>query len=161
MAKDKNITLAAEYFNKAVNSQVKGKIDTAIENYRSSIEIFPTAETHVHLGVAYSLRGCYDEAISECKTAIELNHNIGLPYNNIGEYLMSLGRIDEAIEWLEKALTFEDCTMNYQTYLNLGRIYEKKWDLVKALRFYNHSLDFYPDFDDAQDAIIRISSLMN
>ena len=161
MATDKNVTLAAEYFDKAVKSQVKGKIETAIENYRASIEIFPTAETHVYLGIAYSLQGCFEEAISECKIAISLKSDFGMPYNNIGDYLISLGKPDEAISWLEKALTFKDCILNYQTYFNLGKIYEKKWDFLRALRFYNHSLDFYPDFDEAQNAIIRISALMN
>ncbi|MHB8579397.1 MAG: tetratricopeptide repeat protein [Ignavibacteriaceae bacterium] len=161
MATDKNITLAAEYFNKAVKSQVKGKIETAIENYRTSIEIFPTAETHVFLGVAYSLRGYFEEAISECKVAIDLKPDFGMPYNNIGSYLISLGKNDEAISWLEKALTFKDCILNHQAYFNLGKIYEKKWDLIKALRFYNRALDFYPDFDESQNAIIRISALMN
>ncbi|MHB1687240.1 MAG: tetratricopeptide repeat protein [Ignavibacteriaceae bacterium] len=161
MGEDKKITLAAEYFDKAVKSQVKGKIEIAIEHYRASLEIFPTAQAHIFLGIAYSLRGDFEEAISECKIAISLNPDFGMPYNNIGDYLISLGKTDEAIKWLEKALTFQDCVLRYQTYFNLGKIYEKKWDWLTALHYYNRALDVNPDYDEAQNAMLKITALMN
>jgi len=45
-----------------------------------------------------------DEAIAECKRAIEVDPEFGNPYNDIGSYLIALGRHDEAIPWLEQAI---------------------------------------------------------
>lgn len=44
-----------------------------------------------------------DEALAECKRAIACDPDFGSPYNDIGGYLMEMGRDDEAIPWLEQA----------------------------------------------------------
>lgn len=155
------IALAGEYFNKAYSLHLKGKIDEAIKNYLLSIENYPTAKAHTFLGWAYSLRGRFEDAIKECETAIELDPDFGNPYNDIGSYLISLGRLDEAIGWLEKAIEAEDYEMKHYPYFNLGRIYEKKgyWDT--AMKYYEDALSINPDFELAKNAILRLTALMN
>jgi len=155
------ITIASEYFNKAYQLHTEGKIDEAIKNYKLSIEIFPTAKAHTFLGWAYSLRGRFEDAIGECEVAIDLDPDFGNPYNDIGSYLISLNKFDEAITWLEKAIEIEGYEMKHHAYYNLGKIYEKKGDWETAMRYYEDSYSLKRDFDLAKSALIRITAMMN
>lgn len=161
MVQRDKIVQAEEYFELAYKSHIDGEIKTAIEHYKLSIETFPTAKAHTFLGWAYSLLGNYEEAIVECKIAIELEPEFGNPYNDIGSYLINLGRPDEAVEWLEKAIEAPDYEPRHYPYYNLGRIYEKKGDWFAAIRYYNKSLTINPDYEQAQDSVIRITTLLN
>ena len=79
------------------------ELNTAVSLYSQSIETFPTAEAYTFRGWAYQSFGRIDDAIEECKRAIQVDPDFGNPYNDIGAYLMAKGKLDEAIEWLEKA----------------------------------------------------------
>ena len=50
-----------------------GDYDRAIELYTESLRAFPTAEAHTFLGWTYHFQGKVDEAIAECKRAIEVD----------------------------------------------------------------------------------------
>jgi tetratricopeptide (TPR) repeat protein len=65
--------------------------------------LHPTAEAHTFLGWTYHFQGRLDDAIAECKRAIEIDPEFGNPYNDIGAYLIELKRFDGAIPWLERA----------------------------------------------------------
>ena len=160
VAKDK-ISLATEYFNKAYDLHLRGKIDDAINNYKLSIQNYPTAKAHTYLGWAYSLHAHYEEAIEECKSAIELDPDFGNPYNDIGSYLISLGRLDEAIIWLEKAIDAEDYDPRHFPYFNLGRIYERKGDWFTAMNYYEDALELNPEYEIAKSAVLRLTAMMN
>src|ERR1700694_6231874 len=97
------LTRAWEVLQDAYQAQMEGDYDRAVELYQSSLELFPTAEAHTFLGWTYHFQGRVEEAIAECKRAIELDPEFGNPYNDIGAYLIELGRFDEAIPWLQGA----------------------------------------------------------
>ena len=84
-------------YDRAFRQQLKGNFGEAITLYKRSIELHPTAEAHTFLGWTYSMLDRYDEAIEECKTAIDIDPEYGNPYNDIGSYLITLGRPQEAI----------------------------------------------------------------
>ena len=155
------ISIAAEYFNKAYDLHLRGRIDDAITNYKLSIECYPTAKAHTYLGWAYSLHANYEEAIEECKVAIELDPDFGNPYNDIGSYLISLGKLDEAISWLERAIDAEDYEPRHFPYFNLGRIYERKGDWFTAMKYYQDALDVNPDYEIAKSAVLRLTAMLN
>src|SRR5262245_21760924 len=94
---------ARHFFTNAYQLQMQGMLDEAVAMYRRSIELEPTAEAHTFLGWTLSFLGRYDDAISECKLAIDLDPDFGNPWNDIGAYLIELGRDDEAIPFLERA----------------------------------------------------------
>jgi tetratricopeptide (TPR) repeat protein len=81
-----------------------GAYEEAIKRFEESIELHPTPEAHTFLGWSMSYLGRLEEAIEECQKAIALDPDYGNPYNDIGVYLIDLGRPDEAIGWLEQAL---------------------------------------------------------
>ena len=85
-------------------AQMEGDYDHAVELYKKSLQLFPTAEAHTFLGWTYHFQGKIDDAIAECKRAIEVDPEFGNPYNDIGSYLIQLEKYDEAIPWLERAV---------------------------------------------------------
>ena len=92
---------AWELLQEAYQAQMEGDYDRAVELYGNSIESQPTAEAYTYLGWTYHFQGKMDEAIEQCKKAIELDPEFGNPYNDIGAYLIEMRRYDEAISWLK------------------------------------------------------------
>ncbi len=126
-----------------------GAFEDAIDLYERSIEIRPTAEAHTFLGWSLSHVGRTEEAVAECKKAIPLDPDFGNPYNDIGVYLIDLGRFDEAIPWLEKAMRAKRyCCYQFPHY-NLGRILLAKERLEDAERAFERALDYAPDYNPA------------
>ena len=161
MIEKDSISLATEYFNNANKLHVDGKLENAIIAYRASISIYPTAKAYISLGTIYSLQGKLDMAIEECKKAIEIEPEYEDSYNNIGSYLLKLGKDDEAIEWFEKAIQVDEDDSSCISFYNLGRIFEKKGDWLKALRNYNKAIAIDSNYEPAQNAIIKLSTLLN
>ena len=153
--------LAQEYFEKGYELQMQGKLTEAIVNYRKSIELCPTAEAHTFLGWTYSFQGLHDNAILECKKAIELDPDFGNPYNDIGAYLIEKDRLDEAIPWLEKATQAKRYESYCYPHYNLGRVYEKKGKWFQAMKSYEDSLRENKDYTLAVRALNRLKALFN
>lgn len=161
MINKEKIELASEYFNRAYKLHMSGNIKAAIEAYRKSIDYYPTPKAHTFLGWAFSLQGQFEQAIEECKMAIELDPDFGNPYNDIGSYLINLGRYDESIYWLERAIEAADYEPRHFPYFNLGRVYEKKGDWFTAMKYYTDSLQINPEYELAKNAFLRLTALMN
>lgn len=123
-----------------------GAYDQAIAAYRRSIAIHPTAEAHTFLGWSLSYLGQLDEAIAECKAAIEIDPEYGNPYNDIGVYLIDLGRLEEAVPWLEKATRAERYCCYQFPHFNLGRIQLMKGQLAAARRSFEQALSYEPSY---------------
>lgn len=62
------------------------------------------AKEHVDRGARLFMQGKYDEAISECRKAIDINPMNATAHGNLGNALIHQGKVSEAIPWLEKAL---------------------------------------------------------
>ncbi|MBL1212147.1 MAG: tetratricopeptide repeat protein [Ignavibacteriae bacterium] len=152
---------AKEYLDLALQLQLEGKIEDAIETYKKSIEFFPTTEAYTYLGWAYSLLDNFEDAIAHCKTAIEIDPNFGNPYNDIGSYLIQMGREQEAIAWLEKAITARKYSTKHFPYYNLGKVFELAGEWKKAMQHYDDALTIKPDFVAAKNALFRVTALLN
>lgn len=155
------IKKAIQLFNEAYRSQMEGDLDDAEKLYKQSIEACPTAEAHTFLGWAYSFQGKYDAAIEECKRAIAIDSDFGNPYNDIGSYLVTLGRPDEAIPWLEKAIQAPRYDSYHYPHCNLGRAYMAKGMLHRAREEFQKALDIEPDYPFAVQAIEAIHQSLN
>jgi Tfp pilus assembly protein PilF len=144
---------ALALFQQAYDRQMSGELDAAISLYRASIDIHPTAEAHTFLGWTYSFLGRLEDAIGECRKAIEVDPAFGNPYNDIGAYLIEMERPEEAIPWLERATT----AARYESYqfpwFNLGRVYETKEQLNRAVECYTHALEYDAEYAPAQKAL--------
>jgi tetratricopeptide (TPR) repeat protein len=161
METESSISRAFEYIRKAYEYQMNGQLDEAVKNYKFSIELHPTAEAHTYLGWAYSIMGNLEDAIAECKKAIDIDPDFGNPYNDIGSYLIQLGEIDEAIIWLELALKSKRYANYHFAYLNLGKAYELKGMWFEALEQYKRAMEIEPNYEQAQMMYYRLQGMMN
>ncbi|MEP6962204.1 MAG: tetratricopeptide repeat protein [Acidobacteriota bacterium] len=138
-----------------------GQAEEAIELFTQSIAAKPTAEGYTFRGWAMSHRGRLDEAIDECKIAIQVEPEFGNPYNDIGVYLMQQGKLDEAIAWLEQAKLAPRYEPRHFPFSNLGTIYERKGRLRQALVEYKAALRIEPQHVPAVRAVARLQAQMN
>ncbi len=98
------------------------------------------AEELYNRGYIVSLLGHYERAITQAKVAIRIDPDFGNPYNDIGVYLIELGRDGEAISYLEKAIGAKRYCCYQFPHFNLGRIYLKKKMYVEAREEFGKSL---------------------
>src|ERR1043166_874625 len=67
------LTHAWEVLQDAYQAQMEGDYDRAVELYHSSLSLHPTAEAHTFLGWTYHFQGKLEDAIAECRRAIEID----------------------------------------------------------------------------------------
>lgn len=145
--------LAVELFQRAFQMQTAGELDLAAQLYRRSIEAHPTAEAYTYLGWTYRSQGKLEEAIRECRKAIELDPGYGNPYNDIGAYLIELGRHSDAVPWLEKAIHSERYEAYHYPWYNLGRVYASQELYNKARQCFERSLQIAPGYTPAREGL--------
>ena len=131
-------------FDRAYRQQRRGNLSEAIVLYCQSIDLQPSAEAHTFLGWTYSMLERYEEAIEQCKIAIDLDPEYGNPYNDIGSYLITQGRPEEAIEWLEKATEANRYDSPQYPFINMGQAFEQQKRYRSALKAYNKALEIFP-----------------
>ena len=155
------LTRAWEVLQDAYQAQMEGDYDRAVELYQSSLELHPTAEAHTFLGWTYHFQGKIDEAIAECRRAIDLDPEFGNPYNDIGAYLIELNKFDEAIPWLERAVEAQRYEPRHFPHYNLGRAYLGKEMYGRAQRCFQESLEIEPRYSLAKQALESLQRLVN
>lgn len=139
-----------------VDQLLDGQVKLAIETFEESLKMEPTAEGYTYRGWASSLLGNLNEAISYCMKAIRVDAQFGNPYNDIGVYLMQLGRLEEALSWLEKAKRAIRYGPRHFPYLNTGHVYMLLGEQNKALHEYVNALDLDPENAIAKKAISKM-----
>jgi len=160
MAESGPIEEARAHFQQAYEAQMAGRLDDAVELYRRSIALRPTAEAHTFLGWTYSFQGRHEDAIAECHTAIAVDPEFGNPYNDIGAYLIELGRHAEAIPWLERAKRARRYEPRHFPYFNLARVYVKDNRLHDAIRELRGALRVEPRYEIARRELVRVELLV-
>ena len=139
--------------------QMRHELDAAISAYRRSIAVLPTAEAHTFLGWALSWQGEVDQAIEQCKRAIEVDPDFGNPYNDIGAYLIEQGKLEESIPWLERAKTARRYEPRHFPHLNLGRAYARLGRTTQAIGELEAALRIAPTDSVARELLNKLRSL--
>ena len=122
------------------------RYEQAAELFQQSIDAYPTAEGHTFLGWSLSELGRLEDAIAECKKAISLDSDYGNPYNDIGVYLIQLGRPEEAVPWLHKAIAAERYCCYEFAHANLGRVLLSQGKIDAAKRSFERALSRNPEY---------------
>lgn len=155
------IALAWELLQEAYQYQMDGELELAVQLYQRSIETYPTAEAHTYLGWTYRFQGRIDEAIEECKKAIQIDPEFGNPYNDIGAYLIEKGQHDEAILWLERAIESKRYESYHYPHYNLGRVYQAKEIYSRARAEFEKAVQIAPDYTLAREALEKLRRQIN
>jgi Tfp pilus assembly protein PilF len=161
MTTEERLTKAADLFRQAFEAQMRGELDAAADLYKQSIQLHPTAEAHTFLGWTYSFQGALDDAIDECRKAIVVDPDFGNPYNDIGAYLIEMGRLDDAIPWLERATRAPRYEAPHYPHFNLGRVYVAKEMYNRALEEFRNALELEPNYEAAQKAVESLQRKLN
>ena len=152
---------AQRHFQQAYEAHMQGRLEEAAAHYQRSIALHPTAEAHTFLGWVYSHQGRPDDAITQCKIAIEVDPEFGNPYNDIGAYLIEMGREDEAVEWLERAKRAPRYEPRHYPYFNRARVHVKRHEILKAIRELERALSIEPRYVTARRELHRLRGLLN
>lgn len=151
----KELAQAAALFETGYRLQMSGRWDMAVDAYKKSLSVHPTAEAHTFLGWTYSFMRRFDDAIAECKKAIDLDPEFGNPYNDIGAYLIEMGRLNEALPWLEQAAAATRYQSHHYPWFNMARIYaiKRDWSLVRLCA--KRALYYEPTYTVAKDLMTQ------
>ena len=161
MTDPESLRRATALWQEAYRYQMGGDLERAIETYKRSIDLCPTAEAHTYLGWTYSFQGHMAEATRECLRAIEIDPDFGNPYNDIGVYLMQQGRPEEAIPWLEKAKRASRYEPRQFPYMNVGRIRLQQGRWWDALREFEGAVRAAPEDPAARKALHTLRGRLN
>jgi len=107
------------------------------------------------------LAGHSEEAIEECHKAIAVDPEFGNPYNDIGAYLLQLGKLEAAMPWFEKAKHATRYENPEFAYCNLGKVYELKGLWPLAMAAYEQALKIRADYAPAVAAFMRLQVKLN
>jgi Tfp pilus assembly protein PilF len=152
---------AMELWDAGYQRHLQNDLEGAIDLYSRSIQTWPTAEAYTFRGWAYERMGRIDEAIAECRKAIEIDPDYGNPYNDIGAYLIAKGELDDAIPWLERAKQARRYEPRHFPYLNLGRVYVAKGMITAAAAEFERALEMEPNDLTSRQLLAHLRAMLN
>ena len=126
-----NSEAAVEYLNKAIPSSA------------------PTAEIYHNRALAYFALGKIDEAMADCRRALEIDPDYTTAQNNLAHALNEKDEFQEAEQWCRKALKLDP--QRAGAHLNLGRALKGQGKLDEALACYQRSLELDPHCAEAHN----------
>ena len=92
------------YIQLALNAEIAGRHDHAIELYRLSILFTNTPIAHEHLGNLALNYGAYSQALAHFKTALSLNNQSHWVYLNLAKTQRLTGQYKEAVKTICKGI---------------------------------------------------------
>jgi Tfp pilus assembly protein PilF len=152
---------ALALWDEGYRRHMRGDLEEAVRLYSESIRVYPTAEAYTFRGWAYSFLGRIDDAIGECRRAIEVDPDFGNPYNDIGSYLIAKGEPDAAIEWLEKAKAAPRYEPRHFPFMNLGRLYASQGMMRQAITEFEGALRIEPDERNCAEMLRQLRLMLN
>lgn len=137
---DKNILLES-----GLKAVAQGKIRLARRFFREAAKRSESAEALTYWGWMEFQLGNTTMAMLLCQKAIRLDPELGNPYNDMGSYYVSLGKLDEAISWFERAVRAKRSMARQYPHINLGRVYAAKNFPRRAIHHFREALKYQPD----------------
>ena len=111
------------------------RFDEAERELRRGLKLDPeNVEVHAHLGILHFRRGLYLQAENELRWVCERDHDHVTAHVYRGEALNRLGRVDQALEVLERVARLQPG--NAKTYYTMGILFDKKRMPQEAAQMY-------------------------
>jgi len=103
-------------------------------------------QAHEFIGIAYREMGDYDAALAEFNKVLAQDAGHANTLISIGDILVSQQKLDEAVEYFEKAVSQ---TTDAIVPFNVAEIYFNQQNTAKAVEFYRIATEYEPDWPDA------------
>ncbi|NBX93790.1 MAG: tetratricopeptide repeat protein [Proteobacteria bacterium] len=139
----------------------QGQYEQARDNFKKSHGEHASADALTYWGWMEYQLGNIEKALILCKRAIKVDPDFGNPYNDIGSYLVVLGREDEALEWFQKAIEAKRYEARHYPHINLGRLFLNRNLPMRALQEFKKANDLFPNDATIQDAIRSITETLH
>ncbi len=132
----------------ALNKELTGRVDEAIQLYTHSLQLNPEqSESHTGLGKSFCMLGKTNEAMEQYEEAIRINPHHAIPYCNLAGIFQNQGKADEAIHQYREAIRFQP---NYApAYNSLGRLLYMQGRYDEGMAQLRHALAIDPEFPPA------------
>ncbi|WP_293346763.1 tetratricopeptide repeat protein [Microcoleus sp. CAWBG51] len=102
-----------------------------------------SAEAYIKQAEYYYAQGKFDDAINECKRAIEITPEAAIAYKIAGNATQAMGKVDAARYWYTEALEIDP---NFaEIHANLGSIYARQKLWQKSIVCYKKAIEIKPD----------------
>jgi len=139
----------------------QGKFLEAKKQFKKANQACESAESMTYWGWMEYQLGNPEKAILLCKKAIRIDPDLGNPYNDIGSYLVVLGKEDEAISWFEKAIRAKRYEARHYPHINLGRLFLKRNFPLRALQEFKKANEWCPTDPVIQEAIRNLTEKLH
>jgi len=133
------------------------KLDEAEGAYVRSLSIEKDhLPSRIGLALVASSRGDHERALKIYKTILDIESDLPIVHEAMGEMHRRMGKIDKAIEEFEKALDMNPS--NFVAHGSLGSIAAAKKDFDTAQAHYRKALELNPEFHDATISLAMIQA---
>jgi tetratricopeptide (TPR) repeat protein len=138
------IVSSVEINNPAKSAETLRLSAKAIDSDKSvTVDNSLSAEAFIKRAESYYAQGKFDEAINECKRAIEIKPEAAIAYKIAGNATQAMGKVDAAKYWYTEALEIEP---NFaEIHANLGSIYARQKLWPKSIACYQKAIEIKPD----------------
>ncbi len=127
-------------------------LHTDLLYFRKFVEIKPeSADVHYNLGAALLKKRRFNEAVFYFERAALLDFHYVLAYLGMAQAYRELGRYDQSIEALKRAITYYG--KNAEVYYELGITYDTEGMYDEAIDSLKKAVELNPKFKKAQSAL--------
>jgi tetratricopeptide (TPR) repeat protein len=125
-------------------------------NDRKPAQIVPhhDAETYIKQAESYYGQRRYEEAIAECKRAIEIKPEAALAYKILGNATQAMDKLDAAWYWYAQALEIDPDFA--EVHANLGSLYAQQKQWQKSITCYRKAIEINPNLASAYRNLAKI-----
>jgi len=138
---------------------VEGDHEAAIGRFRESLAVHPTGRAHTWLAWSLSELGELRDAVAHCRASIRIDPEYPNAYNDIGSYLVDLGRPREAERWLRKAIDFDDYCCPHYAWYHLARSLLLQGRPAAAMDAVEQSVELRSNYRPAVELLILLRIL--
>lgn len=159
---DEQSEVVTDRFEEARQLVIEGKLDKALQIYKSLLEVYEDADIYLNIGYIMSAQGKYEEAIAAFRKAVMINNVHAKAYKSMGAVYVKKGDPDQAEKYFQKAgdiflerdmdteaeeaynevLKLNPSTTN--VYNSMGILQRKKHDYKEAVKMYQMALKVDP-----------------
>ncbi len=151
---------ATELLDHGHRARERGDYITALHDFKAAAHVRKCPDSLTNWGAMEHFLGDTRRAIELCREAIDVDPDCGNPYNDIGSYLVVMGRCDEAITWFKKAIASKHYAPRQFPHINLGKLYLSRKEYQQALHHFEEALHHDPSDAEIREIVQSIRGTM-